>query len=269
MRSPIVSAESAYHFYIKQVHYNDEEYNEQQDRKVIRASSAGRCHKLHAYHLSDVEAKAHDYQTLKIFRIGSVFHDEVQKGMMWLIKEQNKDKEEYEIIQEKKVSLEIFKILVEGHYDNILINHKTKRISVYDWKTMNPRSFSYFKKSPQSKDGYIIQGATYCIALEKEYPDYDIDFTIVGFNKDTGEFKEACWHIDEIKPKALQYWKGLSGSIEKFSIGEFDRDPEAPKEFAIEQMIAGVTPNVPVNNKWECNYCSYNHVCNSKFITRR
>lgn len=246
----IITAELAYGHYLEKVHYNTDEYDEKRDKKVIRASNGGRCHRLQKYHLSDVEPKKLDKSSMQIFRIGDIFHNELQQGMKWLIEEKNKDKN-LTLEMEKKVSVKIYGLEIEGHFDIRLFDHENKVIQITDIKTMNPRAFGYFKRDPYNKKGAIIQLGAYIYATKEEFPDYDLVVLLTGWDKDKGNFAE--FEIDATRAlKAFHdYYSDLSDSL------ELDLEDLVPIKHRFSPMEA-----------WECNYCNYNHVCPSPKIKR-
>jgi hypothetical protein len=58
--------------------------------------------------------------------------------------------------------------------------------------------------------------------------------------------------------EALNYWTNLKETIE-----EEDYD----KVYKFKSLVPG-TWNSPIN-EWECNYCQFNHICKSPFITKK
>ena len=54
---------------------------------------------------------------------------------------------------------------------------------------------------------------------------------------------------------AKDYWIDLWDAI---------YDTESPDD-----MMPGVTKGVPMDQEWECNMCPYNHICNSRFHTKK
>lgn len=251
MSSLILTCELAYKHYLETVHYNSNDYDEKRDKKVIRASSGGRCHRLQKYHLSDVEKKALSHENMMVFRIGNVYHEELQQGFKWLIDVKNKDNDMIKLEMEKKVKTTIHGVEIEGHFDIRLFDHKNKIVQVTDIKTMNPRAMSYFKKDPYSKTGNMIQLGTYCKATKEEYPDYQVSALISAWDKDKGEFFEKELDVHRIVSMAEGYYKDLSVSL------GMELDDLVPLQHPYSPMEA-----------WECNYCDFNHVCPSPKIKR-
>lgn len=251
--SLIITAELAYSHYLKLKHYNNDEYDEKRDKLVHRASMGGRCHRLQKYHVSpDHEPKELTPEDMMVFRIGTVFHNELQEGFKWLIDEKNKNNSDIDLEMEKKVSIDVYGLPVEGHFDIRLFNHKDKVIQIIDLKTMNPRAMSYFKKDPYSKEGYMIQLGVYVMATRLEYPDYKVIALLSAWDKDKGKFHEVEVDCDRIVILADNYYKKLAESM------ELDLEELTP----VKHMYS------PMNQKWECDYCSYNHICTSPLIKR-
>lgn len=254
MSKLILTAELAYQRYLELVHYNPEVYDEKRDKLVHRASMGGRCHRLQKYHTHpDFMPKELTPNDMMVFRIGNVFHHELQTGFAWLINEKNKDSSVIELEMEKKVTVDMYGLPVDGHFDARIFNHQDKIIQILDLKTMNPRAMSYFKKNPYDKDGYMIQVGVYVIATELEYPDYEVVALLSAWDKDKGEWFEVDLDIGRIKMMAHNYYKELAKSM----------------ELDLEELVPIKHGHSPVNQKWECDYCSYNHVCPSPLIKRR
>jgi len=252
MSNLILTAELAYQHYLKTVHYNNDEYDEKRDKLVLRASMSNRCHRLQKYHMSpDHKPKELTADDMMVFRIGTVFHDEIQQGFNWLINERNKDNKSIELEMEKKVSINMHGLLVEGHFDIRLIDHTNKVVQLVDLKTMNPRSFSYFKKSPYDKKGNICQLGCYALATKEEFPDYEIILLLSGWEKDQGKFHEVEIDYNRAVIMANDYYKSLSASL----------------ELELDDIVPIQHPYSPVE-QWECNYCNYNHICPSPKIKR-
>lgn len=255
MSKLILTAELAYQHYLSQVHYNENEYDEKRDKLVHRASMGGRCHRLQKYHLSpDHESKALTPEDMAVFRIGTVFHEELQKGFDWLfnIKETNKDNSSIELKMEEKLSINLHGCQIEGHSDARIFDHDKKLIQITDLKTMNPRAMSYFKKDPYSKTGYIIQIGTYALATKKQYPDYEIILLLSAWDKDKGNFFEVELDYNRCTLAADNYYRELAETM----------------KLELDEIVPIQHPKAPINTKWECDYCNYNHICPSPKIKR-
>ena len=253
MSNLIITAELAYQNYLKLKHYNPNEPDEKRDKLVHRASMGGRCHRLQKYHLSpDHKAKELTPEDMMVFRIGNVFHDELQQGFKWLIDEKNKDNQMVELEMEKKVKANMFGLTVEGHFDIRLFDHKNKVIQIIDLKTMNPRAMSYFRKNPYGKEGYMIQLGVYILATQEEYPDYDVVALLSAWDKDKGTWEEVEIDVRRVIRMANEYYEELAESMSK----------------DLEELTPVKHRYSPMNQKWECDYCQYNHICGSPLTKR-
>lgn len=250
--SLIITAEIAYQHYLKKVHFNPDKPDEKRDKLVIRASNGGRCHRLQKYHLSpDHKPKQLTPEDMAVFRIGNVYHEEIQEGIRWLIEELNKDKTHISVVNEGKIEIEIHGNKVEGHFDILIVDNKEKVVQLIDIKTMNPRAMSYFKKDPYSKKGYMIQLGVYAMAIQRDYPEHKLAVLLSAWDKDKGEFHEVELNTDRIVIQADNYYRELATSL--------DND--------LDDLIPIQHPFSPIEN-WECNYCPYNHICPSPKIKR-
>ncbi|NCN86740.1 PD-(D/E)XK nuclease family protein [archaeon] len=267
-KKPIVGMDDVYKHFLDKIHYNPENYDEKRDKPVHRASMGGRCHRLQKYHTDFIEynetledgtvevkikkkykPKELDYETKKVFRIGDITHKELQQAFQWII-DANKDKNYYELRMEVEVSVVIHGLIIDGHYDNVLINHKTKQVSLYDIKTMKMTAFKFFKAKPMDKTGAIIQLGVYAKAIKEEFPDYDLTVILVGISKENSEMLEVVIDENSAIQDAYDYYKNLAHSM----------------KLDINQLVPISNPFSPME-QWECNYCNYNHICPSPKIT--
>jgi len=266
----ILTAELVYQHYLEKVHFNEDEYEEKRDKPVHRASNGGRCHKLQAYHVATEEkvvqkdgknvmklVKKYEPKKLKesdmaVFRIGNVFHEEIQDAFRWLIETKHKNNTDITFEMEQKIIVDMYGLHVEGHYDLKVLDHKNKIVQVLDLKTMNPRAMSFFKKDPYSKTGYIIQLGTYATGIKKEHPDYEMVLLLSAWDKDKGSFFEVEIDVDRAILAADNYYKALAKTM----------------ELDVDEIVPLQHPYAPMDANWECNYCQYNHICNSPKIKR-
>lgn len=267
----ILTAELVYQHYLSTVHYNEDEYEEKRDKPIHRASNGGRCHKLQAYHVATEEQevlgddgsigtkqvkkykpKALNESDMAVFRIGNVFHEEIQEAFRWLIDTKHKDNPNIEFDMEQKIKVDMYGLLVEGHYDLKILDHKNKIVQVLDLKTMNPRAMTFFKKDPYSKTGYIIQLGTYAIGIKKQHPEYELVLLLSAWDKDKGSFHEVEIDVNRAIIAADTYYKNLAETM----------------KLDVDDIIPLQHPFAPMEPAWECNYCQYNHICNSPKIKR-
>ena len=251
-KRPIIGLDSAYSYFLKTEIYNPETYDEKRDKKVLRASMAGKCHRLQKYHLSDIPQKDTDVDTMKVFRIGDLYHGEIQSAFKWLIEEKNKDKDYYELLMEKPITVTIAGLTIEGHFDILLLNHKDKKVVLYDIKTMNPRAYSFFKKAQTSKNGYNKQLGVYATWVKENYPEYDLTVILSAISKDSGEFHEVSLDEVDLRREAKDYYTRLAETL------KLELDEIKPVAHVFSPM-----------EDWECNYCPFNHICPSPKITRK
>jgi CRISPR/Cas system-associated exonuclease Cas4 (RecB family) len=189
---------------------------------------------------------------MAVFRIGNVFHDEIQSAFRWLIDEKHKDNPDIEFVMENKVLVDLYGLEIEGHYDLKILDHKNKIVQLLDVKTMNPRAMSFFKKDPYSKTGYIIQLGTYAIPVKEKHSDYELSLLLSAWDKDKGQFHEVEIDPDRAILSANNYYKNLAETM----------------KMEVDEIIPLQHPFAPIEPKWECDYCQYNHICNSPKIKR-
>jgi hypothetical protein len=83
----------------------------------------------------------------------------------------------------------------------------------------------------------------------------NVEMYLCWYNKDNSSMKppievDGAW-IDAAESYWMDLWNAIDGT------GSPD------------DMIPGVTYGVPMDIEWECNLCQYNHICHSKFNTKR
>jgi CRISPR/Cas system-associated protein endoribonuclease Cas2 len=208
---------------------------------VHHASSAGRCFKMLKYNFEHREMKPLDFNVkIKLFQ-----------GILWhkIFAQIGHDSEN--ILSELMVSIP--ELHVQGFLDKAIIDKDKKVILLYDLKTTASYAYSKrFGRTKKEKSGFQeLQLATYGMGLEKLYPNYLIKTYIVWLVPDNGRVKIEEIDYTKYRKMAQMYW--LDAEI--FTGKEHDN------------LIPGETFGVPFES-WECNYCSYSHICNSPFVKK-
>lgn len=229
---------------------NKSKYQEKNPGKYYRASSAGHCYKKHWYAMNNVEGKEIPKTTKRLFRLGTIVHDDIQKAINWY---DNKISDglsnEYSVSLQTEYGILIEKLNVMGSADIILIDSE-KKACVIDIKTMGWRAWSKRvskNKSINSSPKYELQLGTYALGiLEQEDIEYDdISLYLVYYKKDDSVMKSV--EVNNIwMDNAAEYWTSLNDTL-SFVKEEAD--------------LPRGTTNVPVED-WECNYCQFELICN-------
>jgi len=212
--------------------------------------NSGLCFLKQLYKEKGYEPEPFDEKTLRVFRIGTLLHQDIQNA----IRHANLNNENLTIEMEIGVTLEKFK--ARGYFDISVADHESKILEVIDIKTLH--SFKWRKLFGQTKNrdkipsvNNELQLATYTIRQLQKYKGYYPKMYLLYYKKDDSQMKEV--EIDSsFLASGLQYWNEFS---------------EFRKTNTIDSIQPGFTFNCPVY-KWECNYCQYTKYCNSPYIKK-
>ena len=222
------------------------------------ASSAGHCFKKQYYKHLNIEPQGFSDRVARLLRLGTIVHEDVAKAVKLYRKTS-----ESKLYVEKQVKIPRLKVI--GHIDileqenGISRVFDLKTVAGYRWRKKFGRTTKNFKPDPNLDINYKMQLGSYGLALVDTSD--DVEMYLCWYNKDNSTMKppievDRGW-IDE----AEAYWLDLWNAIDETG---------SPDE-----MIPGVTYGVPMapieanGSCWECNLCPYNHICNSRFNTKK
>ena len=227
----IDNIESLYHSYLLNLDDPDE-YD-----GYHRASSSGMCIKALFYRKYEFEKKENNAKTMRIFRLGTLVHQDIQAAMP-------------NAIIEKEVKDENLKL--KGHID--LYTTENDVLEIVDIKTIG--SFPYkmkFGRNPDKNPSFHqeMQVGIYTYMLSKELnldpyktKMYEAKISMLYYNKDNSGLKIKI--IDNhFIDMALDYWSHVK-----------DYEKVVTKE-NIEEIFSLYQPPT----KWSCNYCNYSEIC--------
>jgi len=210
------------------------------------ASSAGQCFKKHWYKTNKYEGTPIDQRTNRLFRLGTLVHEDIQLAIIKYKEEKNKD---LTIGIETEVHIPSFN--VRGHIDVVIINDDSKEILIYDMKTAHSFKWKLLfgqikNRKPNADDGYRLQIATYILGMQHnaKYIDYDYEAILWYYKKDTSHTKSSYVDKRWIQ-QAIDYWGEVNTTLE--GIEEPDDLPRG-------------SYGIP-NEDWECGYCPFESIC--------
>ena len=231
--------ESIYHEYLvrKNKQHKAARY---QDRSWFHSSSAGLCARKHYYSaVSQVEGVPVNSDTQRIFRLGTLVHEDIQNALTWYAQENG-----LPLLIEKEIYLE--DLNVRGFIDLALLDSEGDNHVLYDIKTCNEWKWKqmfgrYSDKQPSTN--YQLQLATYGLWAKRFFEIDNIQMKLYFYNKNTSKMKEVDVpeeYIDE----AHSYWSSVNLSI---------------KDKTLPEVNLGMAPVY----EWECNqkYCQFYDVC--------
>ena len=210
------------------------------------ASSAGQCFKKHWYKTNKYEGTPIDQRTNRLFRLGTLVHEDIQLAIERYKEWKNND---LSIEIETEVNIPLFN--VRGHIDVVIINDASKEILIYDMKTAHSFKWKLLfgqikNRKPNADDGYRLQIATYILGMQHnaKYIDYDYEAILWYYKKDTSHTKSSYVDKRWIQ-QAIDYWGEVNTTLE--GIEEPDDLPRG-------------SYGIP-NEDWECGYCPFESIC--------
>ena len=230
-----INIEGIYHDYLL------DKNEERIEPEKFTASSAGYCFKKQIYGISEHKPEEFDERTLRLFRLGTLVHEDIQKAIT------EKVKPPIKCIIEGLVHID--ELNVTGHYDLAFFLEDSKHINLFDIKTIASYKWTKQFGREHNRDknpsvNYELQVGTYAYGLRKQYHPESIEMNFLWYKKDNSDIKIKS--IDPIwEERAIDYWTELN---------------DVHSEIDLLDVPAHSMPNVPVMD-WECKYCNYSKLC--------
>ena len=211
------------------------------DNSWFHSSVAGLCARKHYFstRVDASERKPVDENTRRLFRLGNLVHEDVQKAVT-----DHAVQYGLPLLIEKEIYLE--DLNVRGFIDLALLDAEGDDHVLYDIKTCN--SFKWKKMfgrypDPNPSTNYFMQLATYGLWAKRFYELENISMKICYYNKDNSKMKEVDIG-EEFIDEAMIYW---------MTVNELVKDDNMP------DVSLGISPVY----KWECNekYCQFYEPC--------
>jgi hypothetical protein len=228
----MIKIEDIYNEYLEKI--NSTHHERYKDHKGwFSASTAGTCFKKQHLKKIGAEEKPFDRRTLRVLRLGTVVHEDLEKAIKDYVYEDN-----IKVYTEKRIELP--EVNVVGHLDIAFQDTQQDTLNVCDLKTAH--SFKWKKMfgrniDPTPSVNYQLQLGTYGIGLGRELDIPDVNLNIVWYKKDDSLMKVQP--INNIwLDRAYEYWVELNEILEDNNVPEVG------------------DLNTPVYN-WECNYCPF------------
>ena len=258
----MIDIEKVYHWYIKtQNEANREKYEEYDG--WLSASSAGQCHRKQWYKTYKYDERPIERDSARKMRLGTVVHEDILEKAIptYLIMHGSlPGVENWTVYIEDRIELPDVKVV--GHLDLVSINPDMGSAILSDFKTVHSykwrKMFGHIKNRDKNPSiNYELQLGTYALGVKRKYDVDTVEMNIVWYNKDTSTMRTT--RIQKAyQTEALNYWTNLKETIE---------EENYDKVYKFKSLVPG-TWNSPIN-EWECNYCQFNHICKSPFITKK
>ncbi len=221
--------------YLKKLN-EENRINRYEDKESwFHASSSGMCmRKIYYNSVEQVEASPIDDNTLRLFRLGDLVHNDIQDALQLYA-----EKEKVDVLIEEEIRIQ--DINVRGFFDICIVDDD----AMYDVKTCNSfkwRNLFGRTPDPEPAENYALQLGTYAYWYQQKYDVELQKLALLYYNKDTSLMREVNVPKSFII-KAYEYWKDVN---ERFKIG-------------IPEVSLGTAPVY----EWECNvkYCGYYNHC--------
>ena len=241
-----MNIETIYCDYLKEINMRRE-----RDKNVFHASSAGSCYRKQLYSYFDFPKDDLDNKSLKVLRLGTVVHSDVEEAITKYQDENTNSK----IYIEEKVAIPELNVTGTFDYGEIINENDKSTFNLYDLKTAAAFKWSTIfgikkNRKENSTRMYKMQLSTYGIAVKDIFnPDRMIMY-LVFYNKNTSMMREKLV-MNGWMDTALEYWVELNQWLE-----------DTGKKYFEEELMPGIIEGVPFEN-WECGYCSYSSICPS------
>ncbi len=200
----------------------------------FHASASGMCMRKHYFqHVADVEPKEIDDDTMRLFRLGDLVHEDIQSAL-----------KDYARINGSQIMIEreirLPEVNVRGFLDVIIVEDD----ALYDIKTCNAWKWkSLFGRNPDPNPAvnYNIQLGTYGWWFEEHTGNKLKKLALLYYNKDNSMLRYKEVSKDRLLT-ALGFWERINKQHSNSSLPTLQDD---------------VSPVAT----WECQYCSFKDRC--------
>ena len=241
-----MNIETIYCDYLKEINMRRE-----RDKNVFHASSAGSCYRKQLYSYFDFPKDDLDNKSLKVLRLGTVVHSDVEEAITKYQDENTNSK----IYIEEKVAIPELNVTGTFDYGEIINEDDKSTFNLYDLKTAAAFKWSTIfgikkNRKENSTRMYKMQLSTYGMAIKERFDPDHMMMYLVFYNKNTSMMREKLV-MNGWMDTALEYWVELNQWLE-----------DTGKKYFEEELMPGIIEGVPFEN-WECEYCSYSSICPS------
>ena len=237
---------STYHTYLV-----NKDKDKTREPNKFHASSAGVCYLKQMYSIFDFEESKIDDRLHRIFRIGNMIHEDIQKSLIL-----SKDEINGDLYIEEPIEIPMYNLVGTydvGQKDNDIFNlYDIKTTAAWTWTKMFGHARNRIRGTG---DNYKMQIATYGIGIQEQHDLSQLNMYLLYYKKDSSHWKEIPIS-DEWIEKAHLYWQELNEIYENYGKA-FEEELRPDWHFG-----------VPFN-KQECSYCNFYHISPSKLAPKR
>ena len=201
----------------------------------FHGSASGMCMRKHYFqHIAGVKPKSVDDNTLRLFRMGDVIHEDIQNAIRDYAENNGTS-----IFIEREIRIP--EVNVRGFLDVIIVEDDT----LYDIKTCNSWKWKQLfgrAPDPNPAENYFLQLGTYGWWYEMESGKRLNKLALLYYKKDNSDMREKIISTSYIDG-AKKYWREVKNRFKKGN---------PPIELGIAPVYS-----------WECNpkYCNFYEVC--------
>ena len=246
-----------YHDYLK---HKEEQNSIDRDKAVgFHASATGSCFRKQMYSYYNYDSSPKDERSLRILRLGTIVHKDVENAMHHYIKTNVKEiiDNKLSIFSEHKI--EIPELNIVGTLDIAMYNSETEVLDIYDVKTAAAYTWQkHFgrkdNRQENANENYKLQLGTYGLGMQSQISPERTNLHLFWYNKNTSMVRETIVHPKWID-KAFDYWTELNELFQEY------------EEKFVDYLEPGIEYGVPFED-WECKYCQYESICPSTIAQR-
>jgi hypothetical protein len=247
-----------YHDFLK--HEQDENNKSRGKVAGFHASATGSCFRKQMYSYYEYETSPIDDRSLRVLRLGTIVHSDVENAMHHYMKTNSKEimDNKLSIFSEHKVQIPELNVI--GTLDIAIYNAETEVLEIYDVKTA--AAFTWSKhfgrkenRQENANQNYKLQLGTYGLAMQSQVNPSKTELYLFWYNKNTSMIREQIVHPEWID-KAFDYWTELNELFQEY------------EEKFVDYLEPGIEYGVPFED-WECRYCPYESICPSTLAQRK
>jgi hypothetical protein len=246
-----------YHDYLK----HKEEQNAIDRDKVagFHASATGSCFRKQMYSFYNYDSLPKDEKSLRILRLGTIVHKDVEDAMHHYIKTNVKEIIDNKLSVFSEHKIKIPELNIVGTLDIAMYNSETEVLDIYDVKTAAAYTWQkHFgrkdNRQENANENYKLQLGTYGLGMQSQLSPKKTNLHLFWYNKNTSMIRETIVHPQWID-KAFDYWTELNELFQEY------------QEKFVDYLEPGIEYGVPFED-WECKYCQYESICPSTIAQR-
>jgi hypothetical protein len=239
-----------YHDYLK---HKEEQGSIDRDKAVgFHASATGSCFRKQMYSYYNYSSSPKDEKSLRILRLGTVVHKDIEDAMHHYMKTSAKELMDNSVSVFSEHKIEVPELNIVGTLDIAMYNSETQVLDIYDVKTAAAYTWQkHFgrkdNRQENANQNYKLQLGTYGLGMQSQLNPTKTNLHLFWYNKNTSMIRETVVHQKWID-NAFDYWTELNELFQDY------------EDKFVNYLEPGIEYGVPFED-WECKYCQYESIC--------